>query len=174
MFIPHHNLQLLSPNTVRLRPIVIIFLQYLLATKEETLINIAIQNPRNHKIGEKVKICSRLGIGHDAAGLLEYGGGEVDLLANHSVVLVVGVVGVAELAVGSELEFQELVPEFPLVPHVVTQVELVFVVSFSHCWGFEVSVYSDVCGKEDKRRVLEFTYVYFSGYIFSLVVDGLC
>nr|GMD53038.1 dihydrolipoyllysine-residue acetyltransferase component 5 of pyruvate dehydrogenase complex, chloroplastic [Ipomoea batatas] len=62
-----------------------------------------------------------LAIGDDAAAFFENGGGEVDLLANHGVVLVVGVVGIAELAVGSEFELEELVAEFSLVTHVVPQ-----------------------------------------------------
>jgi hypothetical protein len=47
--------------------------------------------------------------------LLEDGGGDEDLLADHGVILVVGVVGIAKHAVGAELEFQELVPKLPLV-----------------------------------------------------------
>nr|GMD57709.1 dihydrolipoyllysine-residue acetyltransferase component 5 of pyruvate dehydrogenase complex, chloroplastic [Ipomoea batatas] len=62
-----------------------------------------------------------LAIGDDAAAFFENGGGEEDLLANHGVVLVVGVVGIAELAVGSEFELEELVAEFSLVTHVVPQ-----------------------------------------------------
>lgn len=66
-----------------------------------------------------------LAFSDDAAALAEDGGGDEDLLAYHGVVLVVRVVGIAELAVGAELELQELVPKLPLVPHVVPQVELV-------------------------------------------------
>jgi hypothetical protein len=40
----------------------------------------------------------------DPPGLAEDGGGDEDLLADHGVVLVVGVVSVAELAVGAEFE----------------------------------------------------------------------
>lgn len=65
-----------------------------------------------------------LALGDDAAALAEDGGGEPDLLADHDVVLVVGVVGVPQLPVGPELELQELVPELPLVSHVVPYVEL--------------------------------------------------
>lgn len=65
-----------------------------------------------------------LAVGDDAAALPEDGGVEEDLLADHGVVLVVGVVGIAELAVGPELELQELVPELPLVANVVPEVEL--------------------------------------------------
>jgi hypothetical protein len=65
-----------------------------------------------------------IGLLDDPPGLAEDGGGDEDLLADHGVVLVVGVVGVAELAVGAELELEELVPELALVPHVVPQVEL--------------------------------------------------
>lgn len=73
-----------------------------------------------------------LAIGDDAAAFFENGGGEEDLLANHGVVLVVGVVGIAELAVGSEFELEELVAEFSLVTHVVPQVKLVALFHFSH------------------------------------------
>jgi hypothetical protein len=71
-----------------------------------------------------VVLLHNLGLLDDPPGLAEDGGGDEDLLADHGVVLVVGVVGVAELAVGAELELEELVPELPLVPHVVPQVEL--------------------------------------------------
>lgn len=37
--------------------------------------------------------------------------------ADHYVVLIVGVVGVSQRAVGQELELHELVPELALVPH---------------------------------------------------------
>jgi len=67
---------------------------------------------------------AHIGLLDDPPGLAEDGGGDEDLLADHGVVLVVGVVGVAELAVGAELELEELVPELALVPHVVPQVEL--------------------------------------------------
>jgi hypothetical protein len=65
-----------------------------------------------------------VGLLDDPPGLAEDGGRDEDLLADHGVVLVVGVVGVAELAVGAELELEELVPELALVSHVVAQVEL--------------------------------------------------
>ena len=67
---------------------------------------------------------THIGLLDDPPGLAEDGGGDEDLLADHGVVLVVGVVGVAELAVGAELELEELVPELALVPHVVPKVEL--------------------------------------------------
>ena len=67
---------------------------------------------------------THIGLLDDPPGLAEDGGGDEDLLADHGVVLVVGVVGVAELAVGAELELEELVPELALVPHVVPEVEL--------------------------------------------------
>ena len=62
---------------------------------------------------------AHIGLLDDPPGLAEDGGGDEDLLADHGVVLVVGVVGVAELAVGAEL-----VPELALVPHIVPKVEL--------------------------------------------------
>ena len=46
----------------------------------------------------------------------------VSLLADHRVVLVIGVVGVAQLAVGAELE--ELVAKLALVADVVSQVKV--------------------------------------------------
>ena len=45
-----------------------------------------------------------LAIGDDAPALAENGGGEEDLLTDHGVVLVIGIVGVAELAIWPELE----------------------------------------------------------------------
>lgn len=65
-----------------------------------------------------------LAVGDDAAALSENGGVEEDLLPNHGVVLVVGVIGITELPVGPELKLQELVPELPLMPHVIPEVEL--------------------------------------------------
>ena len=73
-----------------------------------------------------------LAVGDDAAALPEDGGVEKHLLADHGIVLVVGVVGITELAVGPELELQELVPELPLMPHVVPKVELSVVLSCRH------------------------------------------
>lgn len=73
-----------------------------------------------------------LAVGDDAAALPKDGGVEEDLLADHGVVLVVGVVGVAELTVGPELELQELVTELTLVPHVVPEVELSIVFPGRH------------------------------------------
>jgi hypothetical protein len=65
-----------------------------------------------------------LAVGDDAAALLERGLSEEDLLADHSVVLVIGVVGVPELAVGAELELEKLMAELALVADVVADVEL--------------------------------------------------
>ena len=76
---------------------------------------------------------AHIGLLDDPPGLAEDGGGDEDLLADHGVVLVVGVVGVAELAVGAELELEELVPELALVPHVVPQVELRITAARCHC-----------------------------------------
>ena len=76
---------------------------------------------------------AHIGLLDDPPGLAEDGGGDEDLLADHGVVLVVGVVGVAELAVGAELELEELVPELALVPHVVPQVELRIAAGRRHC-----------------------------------------
>ena len=50
---------------------------------------------------------------------------DVGLLPDHGVVLVVGVVGVAQLTVGPELELEELVSELALVADVIAEVELV-------------------------------------------------
>ena len=76
---------------------------------------------------------AHIGLLDDPPGLAEDGGGDEDLLADHGVVLVVGVVGVAELAVGAELELEELVPELALVPRVVPQVELRIAAGRRHC-----------------------------------------
>lgn len=66
-----------------------------------------------------------LALGDDTLAFLENGGGEKYLLPDHSIVLVVRVIGVTELTVGSKLELQELVSKFPFVPDIVPQVELV-------------------------------------------------
>lgn len=65
-----------------------------------------------------------LAVSDDAAAFLERGLGEEDLLADHGVVLVVGVVCVAELAIGAKLKLQKLVAELALVTDVVADVEL--------------------------------------------------
>ena len=67
---------------------------------------------------------SYLAFGDDTTALAKNGRSEVNLLADDGVVFVVGVVGIAKLPVRPELELQELVPELPLVPNVVSQVEL--------------------------------------------------
>ncbi len=66
-----------------------------------------------------------LGVFDDAAEFVLDGGRHERLFADHRVVLVVGVVGVAEFSVGSELELEEFVPELALVADVITQVEIV-------------------------------------------------
>lgn len=66
-----------------------------------------------------------LALGDDTLAFLENGGGEKDLLPDHSIVLVVGVIGVTELTVLSKLELKELVSEFPFVTDIVPQVEVV-------------------------------------------------
>ena len=66
-----------------------------------------------------------LAVLNDSPQLVHDGGVNVRLLADHRVVLVVGVVGVSELAVWPELELEELVAELALVSDVVAQVEVV-------------------------------------------------
>ena len=73
-----------------------------------------------------------LAVGDDAAALPEDSGVEEDLLADHGIVLVVGVVGITKLAIGPELELQELVPELSLMPHVIPEVELSIVFPGRH------------------------------------------
>lgn len=65
-----------------------------------------------------------LRIGNNTAAFLENGRREKDLFSDHSIVLVVGVIGVPELAIWPELELQELVAELPLMPYVIPQVKL--------------------------------------------------
>lgn len=60
----------------------------------------------------------------DAFQLVHHGLVHVGLFANERVVLVVGVVGVAELAVRTELELEKLVAELAFVADVVPQVEI--------------------------------------------------
>eukprot|EP00443_Scrippsiella_acuminata_P055099 CAMPEP_0115406012 /NCGR_PEP_ID=MMETSP0271-20121206/18222_2 /TAXON_ID=71861 /ORGANISM="Scrippsiella trochoidea, Strain CCMP3099" /LENGTH=104 /DNA_ID=CAMNT_0002830021 /DNA_START=251 /DNA_END=562 /DNA_ORIENTATION=- len=54
---------------------------------------------------------------------------DVRLLTDHDVVLVVGVVRVAQPPVRAELELEELVPELALVPDVVADVELLLLLA---------------------------------------------
>ena len=87
---------LLFSNVIRLRPVVIAFLQ----------------NSRYF---------------HDSLKLFKNNVIHVNFFPQELVSLVLGVVGVAQSAVRPELKFQELVPELPLVPHVVAHVELIVV-----------------------------------------------
>lgn len=66
-----------------------------------------------------------LALGDDTLAFLENGGGEKHLLPDHSIVLVVRVIGVTELTVRSKLELKELVSELPFVADIVPQVKLV-------------------------------------------------
>lgn len=52
------------------------------------------------------------------------------LLADHGVVLVVGIVGISELAIRLELELQEFMTEFALVSHIIPQVEFILLGHF--------------------------------------------
>jgi len=61
----------------------------------------------------------------DSPKLTKNGVVDVDFFSDHVFLFVVGVVGVAEEAVALELKLQELMPELPLVTHVVSDVELV-------------------------------------------------
>lgn len=74
---------------------------------------------------QRVLLLHDLRVDDDAAQLVHHARVAVHLLADHRVVLVVGVVGVAQLAVRPELELEELVAELSLVAHVVAQVELI-------------------------------------------------
>lgn len=65
-----------------------------------------------------------LGVLNDALELVHHRLVHIGLLANECVVLVVGVVGVAQFAIRSELELEKLVTELAFVPHVVTKVEI--------------------------------------------------
>jgi len=62
----------------------------------------------------------------DPAQLLHDGLVYKSLLPDHGVVLVVGVVGVAQLAVRTKLKLKKFVPEFSLVTHIVAQIKVVF------------------------------------------------
>lgn len=65
-----------------------------------------------------------LALGNDAATFAEDGGCEKDLFPDHGVVLVVGVVGVPELAIRPELELKKLVAKLSLVTDVVAKIKL--------------------------------------------------
>ncbi len=85
------------------------------------------QRDRENKTEDKTDLTIR----NNATTLAKSGLGEENLLPDHSVVLVVGVVGVPELPIRPELELQKLVPEFPLVPYIVPHVKLPNL--FRHC-----------------------------------------
>ena len=89
---------------------------------------------QNIKAKERVKKRENLALGDDATAFLENGRGEEDLFADHGVVFVVGVVSISELPIRPELELQKLVPEFPFMPHVVTEVKLSAVLLGRHCF----------------------------------------
>ena len=60
----------------------------------------------------------------DAFQLFDHTLGNVHLLPDHGVVLVVGVVGVAELPVRPQFKLEELVSKLAPVTHVVTEIEI--------------------------------------------------
>jgi len=60
-----------------------------------------------------------LRVDDDSLQFFHHGLVDEGLLADHGVVLVVGVVGVPQLAIRPELELQEFVPELALVSDVV-------------------------------------------------------
>jgi len=72
----------------------------------------------------KIVLLHDLRVDDDPLQLLHHGLVDEGLLADHGVVLVVGIVGVPQLAVRPELELQELVAELALVTDVVAQVEV--------------------------------------------------
>ena len=61
------------------------------------------------------------------------------LLPDHGVVLVIGVVGVAQLAVRTELELEKLVAKLTLVADIVAQVEVI-----AHGGAFRLSEISKI------------------------------
>ena len=73
---------------------------------------------------QRVVLGHDLAVLDDSAQLVHHGAVDVGFLADHRVVLVVRVVGVAQLAVGAELELEELVTELALVADVVPEVEV--------------------------------------------------
>ena len=89
---------------------------------------------KNVKAKERVEKRENLALGDDAAAFLENGRDEEDLFADHGVVFVVGVVSISELPIRPELELQKLVPEFPFMPNVVTEVKLSAVLLGRHCF----------------------------------------
>ena len=74
----------------------------------------------------------------DALKLVHYALVHVGLLANKRIVFVVGIVRVAQFAVGSKLEFEKFVAEFAFVADVVAQIKVfghVFVYFAYSCIG---------------------------------------
>lgn len=73
---------------------------------------------------QRIVLGHDLRVQNDALQLVHDGIVHVRLFANDRVVLVVGVVGVAQLAIRPELELEELVPEFAFVADIVAQIEV--------------------------------------------------
>jgi hypothetical protein len=129
VLVAHDDLELLPADAVGFRPVVVVFLHNLRAGSISQSLNPRpnpSSRPQRKSIGSNPtrRRERHLRFLDDPPGLAQDGGGDEDLLADHGVVLVVGVVGVAELPVGAELELEKLVAELALVPHVVAQVEL--------------------------------------------------
>jgi hypothetical protein len=88
------------------------------------------EHARKEKISDTRKERTRedremhLAICDDPSALPESRLSEENFFANHGIVLVVGIIGVAELPVRPELELEKLVAELPSVAHVVADVEL--------------------------------------------------
>ena len=73
---------------------------------------------------ERVVFLHDLRVLDNALELFHYALVHICFLANHRVVLVVGVVGIAQLAVRSELEFQKFMPKFAFVTDVIAYIKV--------------------------------------------------
>lgn len=73
---------------------------------------------------KRVVLLHDLGVLDDAFQLLHHALMHVRLFADHSVVFVIGVVGVSQLAVGPKFELEKLVAELALVADVIAYVEV--------------------------------------------------
>jgi len=73
---------------------------------------------------QRIVLLGDLGIVDDPLEFLHDGFVDAGLLSDHGVVLVVGVVGVSEFAIGPKLELKEFVTELAFVPDVITKIEI--------------------------------------------------
>jgi hypothetical protein len=115
VLVAEYDLQLLSSNTIWLRPRRVVL----------PAVNTAVSMHREKRGAGEQHGLSVIGCQHslknftlfdDSLGLLEYGLAHAHFFSDHSVIFIVAIVGIAQPAVGAKLKLHELVPELPFVP----------------------------------------------------------